>query len=140
MTRRTIRQLMLPLATSGGDEGHGLTFTIGRGNELCVAAVNSLAPLLIGQSLDAVFGDLGKMWKTITGESQLRWLVEKGVIHLAGAALINSIWDLYAKSLNKPVWRVLCDMSPKEIVQLVDWTYLSDALDPAERGSVSKKK
>ena len=121
------------ITTSGGDEGHGLTFTIGRGNELCVAAVNSLAPLLIGQSLDAVFGDLGKMWKTITGESQLRWLgPEKGVIHLAGAALINSIWDLYAKSLNKPVWRVLCDMSPKEIVQLVDWTYLSDALDPAE--------
>jgi len=121
------------IETSGGDQGHGMTFTIGRGNELCVAAVNSIAPLLIGKSVDEVFGNLGRTWKTVTGESQLRWVgPEKGVIHLAGAGIMNAIWDLYAKSLKKPVWRVLSDMTPTEIVDLVDWTYLSDALDPAE--------
>jgi L-fuconate dehydratase len=76
---------------------------------------------------------LGAFWKTVTGDSQLRWVgPEKGVIHLAAAAIVNATWDLFAKSLNKPVWRVLAEMSPQETVDLVDWTYLSDALDPAE--------
>lgn len=121
------------IETSAGDQGDGMTFTIGRGNELCVAAVQALAPLLIGKEVEALFADLGKVWKTVTGESQLRWVgPEKGVIHLASAAIINAVWDLYAKSLKKPVWRVLSDMTPQETVSLVDWTYLSDALDPAE--------
>jgi L-fuconate dehydratase len=121
------------LETNGAHEGHGMTFTIGRGNELCVAAVNSLAPLVVGLDLDNVFNDLGAFWKRVTGDSQLRWVgPEKGVIHLAGAAIVNAIWDLYAKTLGKPVWRVLSDMTPSEIVKLVDWTYLSDALDPGE--------
>lgn len=121
------------LETNGAYEGHGMTFTIGRGNELCVAAVNALAPLVEGLDLDNVFNDLGAFWKRVTGDSQLRWVgPEKGVIHLAGAAIVNAIWDLYAKTLGKPVWRVLSDMAPSEIVKLVDWTYLSDALDPGE--------
>ncbi len=121
------------IETSGGAEGHGITFTIGRGNELCVAAVKSLTPLLEGKSLDEVFGNLGAVWKTVTGDSQLRWLgPEKGVIHLAGAAIMNAVWDLYAKSLGKPVWRVLADMSPQDLVDLVDWRYLSDVLSPEE--------
>lgn len=114
-------------------QGHGLTFTIGRGNEVCVAAVHALAPLLEGATLEELFSDMGAMWKRVTGDSQLRWLgPEKGVIHLATAAVVNALWDLYAKTLGKPVWQVLCDMSPQDIVDLVDWRYLSDALDPGE--------
>jgi L-fuconate dehydratase len=121
------------IETSGGSRGHGMTFTIGRGNELCVAAVKSLSPLLLGRDVEDIFSNLGKFWKSITGESQLRWVgPEKGVIHLAGAAIINAVWDLYAKSLGKPVWRVLAEMSPQQTVDLVDWTYLRDALDPGE--------
>lgn len=121
------------LATSNGEQGHGMTFTIGRGNELCVAAVNSLSPLIVGREVDGIFADLGAFWKTVTGDSQLRWVgPDKGVIHLAAAAIVNATWDLYAKSLHKPVWRVLAEMSPQETVDLVDWTYLRDALDPAE--------
>jgi L-fuconate dehydratase len=121
------------LETAKGDQGHGMTFTIGRGNELCVAAVNSLAPLVLGRNTDDIFANLGAFWKSVTGESQLRWVgPEKGVIHLASAAIINAVWDLYSKSVGKPVWRVLADMSPQETVDLVDWTYLRDALDPSE--------
>lgn len=121
------------IETDHGPEGHGLTFTIGRGNEVCVAAVHALAPLLEGATLDELFSDMGAMWKRMTGDSQLRWLgPEKGVIHLATAAVVNALWDLYAKTLGKPLWQVLCDMSPQEIVDLVDWRYLSDALDPGE--------
>ena len=119
--------------TSAGDQGHGMTFTIGRGNELCVAGVEALSKLLIGRNVDDMFADLGGVWKSVTGESQLRWVgPEKGVIHLASAAIINAIWDLYSKAVKKPVWQVLADMSPEDTVKLVDWTYLSDALDPAE--------
>jgi L-fuconate dehydratase len=121
------------IETSSGRFGYGMTFTIGRGNELCVAAVKSLSPLLLGRDVEEIFSNLGKFWKSITGESQLRWVgPEKGVIHLAGAAIINAVWDLYAKSLGKPVWRVLAEMSPQQTVDLVDWTYLRDALDPGE--------
>ncbi|GAB5511889.1 MAG: enolase C-terminal domain-like protein [Hyphomicrobiales bacterium] len=121
------------IETDHGPEGHGLTFTIGRGNEVCVAAVHALAPLLEGATLEELFSDMGAMWKRLTGDSQLRWLgPDKGVIHLATAAVANAVWDLYAKTLDKPVWQVLCDMSPQEIVDLVDWRYLSDALDPGE--------
>lgn len=119
--------------TSAGDQGHGMTFTTGRGNELCVAGVKTLSKLLIGRNVDDMFADLGGVWKIITGDSQMRWVgPEKGVIHLASAAIINAIWDLYSKAMKKPVWQVLADMSPEDTVKLVDWTYLSDALDPVE--------
>lgn len=121
------------IETDHGPSGHGMTFTIGRGNDLCVAAVDALAPLIAGRRLDDLFADMGGTWKAITGESQLRWVgPEKGVIHLAAAAIVNALWDLWGKTEGKPVWRLLADMSPEDTVKLVDWTYLSDALDPGE--------
>jgi L-fuconate dehydratase len=116
-----------------GLEGHGLTFTIGRGNELCVAAVEALKPLLLGKSLDSLTQDMGAFWRMITGDSQLRWVgPEKGVIHLATAALVNAVWDLWAKAEGKPVWRLLCAMTPEQIVRCIDFRYITDALTPAE--------
>jgi L-fuconate dehydratase len=115
-------------------EGHGLTFTIGRGNEVCVAAVNSLMPMIVGQSLEEITGNFGEFWrKFTTSDSQLRWLgPDKGVIHLATAAIINAIWDLWAKSVGKPIWKLLVDMSPEELVRCLDFSYVTDALTPEE--------
>jgi L-fuconate dehydratase len=119
------------IETDGGQEGHGLTFTIGRGNELCVAAIRALAPLIEGIPVEDLLGDMGATWRRITGDSQLRWVgPDKGVIHLATAALVNALWDLKGKMEGRPVWRLLCEMSPAETVALVDWRYLADALDP----------
>ena len=116
-----------------GIEGHGLTFTIGRGNELCVAAVDALAPLVIGLRLDDIAANMGAFWQRIVGDSQLRWVgPEKGVIHLATAAVVNAVWDLWAKVEGKPLWRLLCDMTPEEIVRCVDFKYITDALTPDE--------
>ncbi len=121
------------IETDGAFTGHGLAFTIGRGNELCVAAVNALSPLIIGMNIEDIFADSGAVWKRITGDSHLRWVgPDKGVIHLGAAALINAIWDLFGKHQGKPVWRLLADMSPDDTVRLIDWNYLSDALDPSE--------
>ena len=119
------------IETDDGTEGHGLTFTIGRGNELCVAAITALAPLIQSIPVEDLLADMGATWRRITGDSQLRWVgPDKGVIHLATAALVNALWDLWGKRAGKPVWRILCDMTPSETVALVDWRYLSDALDP----------
>jgi L-fuconate dehydratase len=119
--------------TAGGLIGCGLTFTIGRGNELCVAAIRALAPRLAGRDTDELLADLGGAWRHLTGDSQLRWVgPEKGVIHLATAALVNALWDLAAKAAGRPVWRLLSEMTPQETVALVDWRYLRDALDPGE--------
>lgn len=123
------------LGTDAGDgiEGHGLTFTIGRGNELCVAAVEALAPLVRGMTLATITADMGAFWRRITGDSQLRWVgPEKGVIHLATAALVNAVWDLWAKVEGKPLWKLLADMSPEEVVRCVDFRYITDALTPGE--------
>ncbi|HLU34739.1 MAG TPA: L-fuconate dehydratase [Thermomicrobiales bacterium] len=121
------------LETDAGIEGHGLTFTIGRGNELCVAAIESLAPLVVGQTLESFTADMGAFWRRITGDSQLRWVgPEKGVIHLATAAIVNAVWDLWAKAEGKPVWKLLADMSPEEIVRCIDFRYITDALTPDE--------
>lgn len=122
-------------------EGHGLTFTIGRGNELCVAAIHSLAHLVVGKSIEPITADMGGFWKAITGDSQLRWLgPEKGVIHLATAALVNAVWDLYAKIEDKPLWQLLADMSPEELVQCIDFTYITDAITPKEALALLQEK
>ena len=114
-----------------GLEGHGLTFTIGRGNELCVAAVRALSPCVVGASLEALRADLAGLWRSLTSESQLRWVgPEKGVIHLATAALINAVWDLLAKARGLPLWKLLVDMPPEELIAAIDFRYLSDALTP----------
>jgi L-fuconate dehydratase len=113
-----------------GLEGHGLTFTIGRGTEVVVAGIDALRPLLVGQPLAAFTGAPGAFVQRLTtGDSQLRWLgPEKGVMQLASAAVVNALWDLWAKIAGQPLWKLLADMSPTQIVELVDWRYLSDAI------------
>lgn len=116
-----------------GLEGHGLTFTIGRGNELCVAAVEALKPLVLGKTLESFTADMAGFWRMVTGDSQLRWIgPEKGVIHLATAAVVNAVWDLWAKAERKPLWKLVVDMSPEELVSCVDFRYVTDALTREE--------
>jgi L-fuconate dehydratase len=119
--------------TDAGLDGHGFTFTIGRGNEVCLAAIEALALILVGRRAEDLFADLGAFWRELTGDSQLRWIgPEKGVIHLATAAIVNAVWDLYAKSEGKPLWKLVVDMSPEQLVACVDFRYLTDALTPAD--------
>jgi L-fuconate dehydratase len=121
--------------SSLGLRGHGLTFTIGRGNELCVEAVKSLAKLfVVGRTMESITANFGAYWhEIVAGDCQLRWVgPEKGVIHLATAAIINAIWDLWAKQEGKPVWKLLVDMTPEELVRCVDFTFLTDVLTPSE--------
>jgi L-fuconate dehydratase len=114
-------------------EGHGLTFTIGRGNELCVEAIKALSYLVKGRNLAEIICDMAGFWREITGDSQLRWVgPEKGVIHLATAALVNAVWDLYSKFENKPLWKLLADMSPQQLVSCIDFSYITDAITAQE--------
>jgi L-fuconate dehydratase len=116
-----------------GVEGHGLTFTCGRGTEVCVAAAHALEPLVSGRSLEGIVADMSGFWRSLVSDSQLRWLgPEKGVIHLATAAIVNAVWDLWAKLEGKPLWKLLADLSPEEIVGCVDFRYITDALTPEE--------
>jgi len=116
-----------------GLEGHGFAFTIGRGNEVAVCAIQAFAPLLVGLELDAMLDDLGGLSRRLTGDSPLRWLgPEKGVVHMAAGAVLNAAWDLRAKREGKPLWRVLAEMEPEALVELVDFRYLSDALNRDE--------
>ena len=121
------------LRTDAGLEGHGLTFTIGRGNEVCAAAIEAFRPLVIGQTLAGITGDFAGFWRRLASDSQLRWLgPEKGVIHLALAAIVNAVWDLYAKAERKPVWKLLADMTPMQLVSCIDFRYITDALTADE--------
>lgn len=113
--------------------GHGMTFTLGRGNEICAKAIESLGPLIMGQKLADIVDDMGAFWRRITGDSQLRWIgPEKGVIHLASAAIINAVWDLWAKCEHKPLWKLVSDMTPIELVSCIDFRYISDVITPME--------
>jgi L-fuconate dehydratase len=117
----------------GGLTGHGMTFTIGRGTEVVVAAIHALSPRVRGRRLGEIAADPGRFWRELGGDSQLRWIgPEKGVIHLATAALVNAVWDLWAKAEGKPLWRLLADMTPEELVRCVDFRYVTDALTPAD--------
>ena len=114
-----------------GLEGHGLAFTIGRGTEVCVAAVRALEPFVVGRSLASITRDFAGFWSALTNESQLRWIgPEKGVLHLATAAVVNAVWDLWAKQRGLPLWRLLCELTPEEFVACIDFRYLTDALTP----------
>jgi L-fuconate dehydratase len=116
-----------------GIEGHGLTFTNGRGTEVVVAAVRALEHIVVGRTLEDITGDLRGFWRSLASEGQLRWLgPEKGVIHLATAAVVNAVWDLWAKREGKPLFRHLVDMTPEEIVGAIDFRYIDDALTPDE--------
>ena len=128
------------LETDGDHEGHGLTFTLGRGNELCVAAIQSLAPLVVGCSLKEIVSDMGAFWRHVTGDSQLRWVgPDKGVIHLATGAVVNAVWDLWAREEGKPVWQLVNEMSSEEIVRCLDFRYLTNALTPQEAYDILEK-
>ncbi len=128
------------LQTGTSIEGHGLAFTNGRGNEICVAAVRAFAPLVIGRPLDGITSDFAGFWKELACETQIRWLgPEKGVTHMAMAAIVNAVWDLYAKSEKKPLWKLLADMTPREIVSAIDFRYITDALTPDEAIAILEK-
>jgi len=129
------------LKTNTGIEGHGLTFTIGRGNEICAAAIEAFRHLVVGQRLDAITEDFSGFWRQLAGDSQLRWLgPEKGVIHISMAAIVNAVWDLYAKAAAKPLWKLLADLSPAEIVAAIDFRYISDALTPDEARDILERQ
>jgi L-fuconate dehydratase len=121
------------LETDAGLEGHGLTFTNGRGNEICVAAVHALKHLVIGRDLDALTRDMRSFYRDLTVDKQLRWLgPEKGILHMATGAVINAVWDLWAKREKKPVWKLLVDLTPEQIVSAIDFSYITDVLTPEE--------
>jgi L-fuconate dehydratase len=123
-----------------GLSGHGMTFTTGRGNELCVAAIQALAPLVAGHTLESLTADLGAFWSSLVDDGQLRWVgPEKGVIHLATAAIVNAVWDLYAKSEGKPLWRLLADMAPDELVRCIPFRYLTDVITPDDATAILKE-
>ena len=121
----------LRLRTDAGDEGHGFVFTIGRGNDVQLAAVRAVAEQLRGEDVEPLLADMGGTWRRFVHDSQLRWLgPEKGVMHMAVGAVVNALWDLKAKRAGKPLWLLLSEMTPRELVDLVDFRYLTDALTP----------
>ncbi|CAH1649316.1 L-fuconate dehydratase [Chelatococcus asaccharovorans] len=124
-----------------GLEGHGLTFTIGRGNEICCAAIEAMRHLVVGLSAEDIRADLGAFWRHITSDSQLRWIgPDKGAIHLATGAVVNAVWDLIAKMAGKPVWRLVSDMSPEDFVRAIDFRYLTDCITPDEALAMLRDK
>jgi L-fuconate dehydratase len=123
------------LRTDAGDglEGHGLTFTNGRGTEVVVAAARAFEHLVVGRTLEDITADIRGFWRSLASESQLRWLgPEKGVIHLATAAVVNAVWDLWAKQAGKPLWMLLVDLEPEQLVGAIDFRYIEDALSERE--------
>ncbi len=122
-------------------EGHGLTFTIGRGNDLCVKGIEALAPKLVGRSLKEIFQNFGAVWRELTGDPQLRWLgPDKGVIHLSTAAVVNALWDLFAKVEGKPLWKLLADLSPEQLVNSLDFSGVQDLITPEEAREILAEK
>lgn len=136
------------VATTDADDGldgHGFAFDIGRGNELQLAAIRAVAERFVGRDVEATLADLGGVWRELVHDSQLRWLgPEKGVVHMAIGAVVDALWDLKARREGKPLWRVLADLEPEEILSLIDLRYLSDvltadeALDILRRGRQGK--
>ncbi|PYS47070.1 MAG: fuconate dehydratase [Acidobacteria bacterium] len=132
--------VILRTDSAAGLEGHGLTFTTGRGNELCCAAIEALTAPLVGRTLESLTADMGAFWNLMTGDSQYRWLgPEKGVIHLATAAVVNAVWDLFAKAEGKPLWKLLADMTPEEIVATIPFRYITDALTPEDALAILRR-
>ena len=116
-----------------GLEGHGLTFTIGRGNDIVCAAIRAMQHLVVGLDLAWIAENMGRFWRHVTSDSQLRWIgPDKGAIHLATGAVVNAVWDLWAKAEGKPVWQLVADMSPEQIVRLIDFRYITDCITPDE--------
>ncbi|KAK5878066.1 hypothetical protein CesoFtcFv8_025512 [Champsocephalus esox] len=119
--------------TDCGLKGFGLTFTLGKGTEIVVCAVGALAGLVVGKSLQGIVNDFRGFYRLLTSDSQMRWLgPEKGVIHLATAAVLNAVWDLWARAEGKPLWKLLVDMNPKQVISCIDFRYITDALTEEE--------
>ena len=128
------------LDTDGPLVGHGLTFTNGRGNEIGVASARALAPLVVGQSLEEITADLRGFYRRLTQDPQLRWIgPEKGIVHMATGAVVNAVWDLWARREGKPVWKLLVDLTPRQVVNAIDFMWITDALTPEEALSILEK-
>lgn len=129
------------LSTTDGKQGYGLTFTIGKGTEVVVAAVKALSSLVIGKSTESIFCNFAQFWRDLTSDSQLRWIgPEKGVIHLATAAIVNALWDLWARMEGKPLWKLLVDMDAEQLISVIDFRYITDALTKEEALKLLKDK
>ena len=121
------------LETNSDLRGYGLTFTLGRGTDLCVQALEYLSRFAVGRTLDSITHDFAAFSREVTGDTQFRWLgPEKGVVHLAAAALLNAVWDLWARAEKKPVWKLLADMPAEQIVSTIDFRYITDVLRSEE--------
>ena len=128
------------LGTDVAHEGHGLTFTIGRGNEVVVAAIEALKSRVLGLELEWIAENPGRFWRHVTGDSQLRWIgPDKGAMHLATGAVVNAVWDLLGKEAGKPVWQLVAEMSPEQLVSIIDFRYLTDAITPEEALAIFRK-
>ena len=129
------------LHTDGDVEGHGFTFTIGRGNEVCAAAIRAFEPLVVGRDVDEIFDEPAAFWRSLASDSQLRWLgPEKGVIHISMAAIVNAAWDLQARRRRLPLWKLLADMTPRDLVRCIDFQYITDAITPDEAVAILQRQ
>ncbi|HXB53175.1 MAG TPA: L-fuconate dehydratase [Vicinamibacteria bacterium] len=129
------------LETDQGLEGNGLTFTNGRGNEICVAAVQALKHHVVGRELEAITADPRRFYRDLVVDPQLRWLgPEKGILHMSTGAVINAVWDLWAKRAQKPLWKLLVDLTPEQIVAAIDFSYITDALTPEQALEILQRK
>ncbi|MET7985842.1 MULTISPECIES: enolase C-terminal domain-like protein [unclassified Streptomyces] len=125
--------VVLRTDAADGAEGHGFAFTIGRGNDVQVAAIEALRGHVVGRPLDELCADPGSLSRDLVGDSQLRWLgPEKGVMHMAIGAVVNAVWDLAARRAGRPLWQLLAEADPEWLVGQVDFRYLTDALTPEE--------
>jgi L-fuconate dehydratase len=128
------------LGSDGAHEGHGLTFTIGRGNDIVCKAIEALTSRVVGLELEWIAENPGRFWRHVTSDSQLRWIgPDKGVMHLATGAVVNAVWDLLAKEAGKPVWRYVADMTPEQLVSIIDFRYLTDAITPDQALAIFRK-
>lgn len=129
------------LKTDSAHEGHGLTFTIGRGNDICCKAIEAMRHLVIGLTIDEVAAAPAAFWRKMTADSQLRWIgPDKGAMHLATGAVVNAVWDLWAKAEGKPVWKLVADLSPEQLVECIDFRYLTDCITPEEALALLKER
>ncbi|XP_026868955.2 mitochondrial enolase superfamily member 1 isoform X2 [Electrophorus electricus] len=121
-------------------KGYGLTFTVGRGTEIVVCAVEALSSLVIGKTLEEIVTDFSAFYRLLTSDGQMRWIgPEKGVIHLATAAILNAIWDMWARAESKPLWKLLVDMDPRKLIRCIDFRYITDALTEQEALDILEK-
>ncbi|XP_013409184.1 mitochondrial enolase superfamily member 1-like, partial [Lingula anatina] len=121
-------------------EGHGLTFSLGRGNDLVCNSIKYMGRMVVGKKVSDIFDNFGVFWEKLVNDTQFRWLgPEKGVVHLATAGIVNALWDMWAKMEGKPLWKLLVDMEPEKLVSTMDFRYLSDALTPEEALAILKK-